>query len=153
MMLRVARARLGSGLGLLLFLLACGHAHASVAEDDAIQSASLDYAEGWLTGDAERVTRALHPAMLKRRVVTDLLSDTQSVQEVNAETLIRATQEGVGIGGGPLSFRVAILDRHGDQAVVRIVSSLYVEYLHMVRWEERWVILNVLWGTIAAPGE
>jgi len=146
-------SRIGGGLGVLMLLLVSGDALASVAEDESIKSVALDYAEGWLTGDAERMTRALHPEMIKRRVVTDLFTDTQAVQVLNAETLIRATHDGVGVGGGPLSFRVAILDRHGDLAVVRVVSSLYVEYLHMVRWEDRWVILSVLWGTIAAPGD
>jgi len=146
-------SRIGGGLGVLMLLLVSGDALASVAEDESIKSVALDYAEGWLTGDAERMTRALHPEMFKLRVVTDLFTDTQAVQVLNAETLIRATHDGVGVGGGPLSFRVAILDRHGDLAVVRVVSSLYVEYLHMVRWEDRWVILSVLWGTIAAPGD
>lgn len=139
--------------GLALFFLAPGGASADVADDEAIKAAALDYAEGWLTGDEERMARALHPEALKRRVVTDLRTDVRSVQVLDADTLLRATREGVGVGGGPLSFRVAILDRHGDLAVVRVVSSLYVEYLHMVRWDERWIILSVLWGTIAAPGE
>lgn len=139
--------------GLMLWLLAAGGAAADVADDEAIKVAALDYAEGWLTGDEERMARALHPEALKRRVVTDLRTDVRSVQVLDADTLLRATREGVGVGGGPLSFRLAILDRHGDMAVVRVVSSLYVEYLQMVRWGERWIILSVLWGTIAAPGE
>lgn len=151
-MRQISGARVWSGCVLLL-LLASGGAAADVAEDEAIKATALDYAEGWLTGDEERMARALHPEMIKRRVVTDVLSDAHLVQELDAETLLRATREGVGVGGGPLTFRVAILDRHGDMAVVRVVSSLYVDYLHMVRWEDRWVILSVLWGTIAAPGD
>jgi hypothetical protein len=34
-----------------------------------------------------------------------------------------------------------------------VVSPLYVDYLQMVRWEGEWVILMVLWGTLAAPGD
>jgi hypothetical protein len=139
--------------GLVLLLLASGPALADLVEDEAIREVALDYAEGWLTGDAERMARALHPEMLKRRVVTDLLSDAQSVQELTAETLVSATRSGVGVGGGPLTFRVAILDRHGDMAVVRVVSPLYVDYLQMVRWQGRWVILSVVWGTIDSPGD
>lgn len=148
-----SRVRAWGTCGLALLWLASGGALANVSEDEAIRSVALDYAEGWLTGDAERMARALHPEMLKRRVVTDVLSDIQTVQVLDAETLVRATRNGVGVGGGPLTFRVAILDRHGDMAVVRVVSSLYVDYLHMVRWEGRWVILSVLWGAIAAPGD
>jgi hypothetical protein len=129
----------------------------ATAEDDAIRTVALDYAEGWLTGDEQRMARALHPEALKRRVVTDVLDDTQRVQVLDAATLIKATAEGVGVGiggtDGALSLRVAILDRHGDMAVVRVVSPLYVDYLQMVRWEGEWVILMVLWGTLAAPGD
>jgi hypothetical protein len=147
------RWRSWRGCGLVLLLLASGQALAGMVEDEAIREVALDYAEGWLTGDAERMARALHPEMRKRRVVTDLLSDAQSVQELTAEALVSATRNGVGVGGGPLNFRVAILDRHGDMAVVRVVSSLYVDYLHMVRWQGRWVILSVVWGTIASAGD
>jgi hypothetical protein len=133
----------------LLFLLS--PLSSAGAEEDALRTAALDYAEGWLSGDAERVAGALHPQMLRRRVVRDLLTDLQTMQEVDAATFIDATRAGVGTGGGPLSFRVAVLDQHGDMAVVRMVSELYVEYLQMVRWESRWVILSVLWGPLSAP--
>jgi hypothetical protein len=150
-----ARGWRWGGLAAVSLAVVSAGAVASVAEDNAIRSVALDYAEGWLTGDEQRMTRALHPQALKRRVVTDVLDDTQSVQVLDAETLIRATREGVGVGGtdGPLSLRVAILDRHGDMAMVRVVSPLYVEYLQLARWEEQWVILNVLWGTLAGPGD
>lgn len=151
-MTRFPRGRFCGGACMALLLLSLA-APLGAADDDAIRAAALDYAEGWLTGDEERMSRALHPEMLKRRVVKELLSDEQAVQMLDAETLVRATREGVGIGGGLLNFRVAILDQHGDMAVVRVVSELYVEYLHMVRWEGRWVILSVLWGTIASPGD
>jgi len=130
-------------------------AMASLTDDEAIKAAALDYAEGWYEGDEARVANVLHPEMLKRRVVTDIISREQAVQVVDAETLLRATREGRGkpSDGGPMTLRVAILDRHGDIAVVRVVSSLYVDYLSMVRWQGRWLILSVLWGTIAAPGD
>lgn len=150
---RCTRGRFCAALLAGALLLAPVAAPLGAADDEAIKAAALDYAEGWLTGDEERMSRALHPEMLKRRVVTELLSDTQTVQMLDAETLVRATREGVGVGGGLLTFRVAILDQHGDMAVVRVVSELYVEYLHLVRWEGRWVILSVLWGTIASPGD
>lgn len=137
--------------GMALLLLLSGAAPLRAADDEGIKTAALDYAEGWLTGDEERMRRALHPEMKKQRVVTDVLTNVQSVQVLDAATLIRATADGVGVGGGPLVFRVAILDQHGDMAVVRVVSSLYVEFLQMVRWEGRWVVLSVLWGTIELP--
>lgn len=140
--------------GALLVLGAAG-APASADEDEAVRAVALDYAEGWATADAERMARVLHPQALKRRVVVDILSGEPRMQQMDAEELIRATREGDGrpADHGPLNLRVAVLDRHGDMAVARVVSPLYVHYLQLVRWEGRWTVLGITWGTVAAPGE
>jgi hypothetical protein len=142
-------------LGTAWFALAATGAPASAADDEAVRDVVLDYAEGWATADEERMARALHPQALKRRVVIDVLSGEPRVQTINAVELRRATRAGAGkpLEPGPLNFRVSILDRHGDMAVARVVSPLYVHYLELVRWEGRWVVFGVLWGTVAAPGE
>ncbi|MFU8895175.1 MAG: nuclear transport factor 2 family protein [Gammaproteobacteria bacterium] len=142
------------GAGLLLCALMPGDAPASIAEDEAIKAVVLDYAEAWATGDAERMARALHPEAVRRRVVSDVLSGEQRLLDMDAMALIQATRAGVGkpLEPGPLNLRIAILDRHGDMATARVVSPLYVDYLQLVRWEDRWVVLMVLWGTIAGPG-
>jgi hypothetical protein len=142
------------GVAAMIALLAVGSG-ARASEDDAVRAAAMAYAEAWATGDAERMSGALHPEAVKRRVVIDLLSREPRLQAMHARELVRATQEGAGRdpGPGPLNLRVAVLDRHGAMATARVVSALYVEYLHMVRWDDRWVVLDVLWGTIASPGE
>lgn len=37
----------------------------------AIRATALDYIDGWYTGDAARMERALHPELVKRIVMTD----------------------------------------------------------------------------------
>ena len=44
---------------------------ASPSDMIAIEQAALDYMEGWFTGDAKRVRRALHPQLVKRTLVID----------------------------------------------------------------------------------
>ena len=38
---------------------------------DQITAAALDYVEGWFDGDADRMRRALHPDLAKRRLRAD----------------------------------------------------------------------------------
>lgn len=149
----VGAGRLAQGAA--WFLLAAVGVPANAAEDEAVRGVVLDYAEGWATADEARMGRALHPQALKRRVVIDILSGEPRVQVMDAAELLRATRAGEGrpLEPGPLNFTVTILDRHGDMAVARVVSPLYVHYLELVRWEGRWMVFGVLWGTVAAPGE
>jgi hypothetical protein len=55
-------------------------------------------------------------------------------------------------GGGSESqemkgdVEVEILAITGDIANVFAASDRYVDYLHLVRWNGKWAIVNVLWG-------
>ena len=59
-------------LGFAAVLLVGAAAFAVVPEDEAaIKATALDYLEGWYSGDAERMERALHPDLAKRIVRVD----------------------------------------------------------------------------------
>lgn len=139
----------------MALLLAFAGTAVPASDDDAVRAVAMDYAEAWTTADGDRMGRALHPAATMRRVVTDLLTGEPRLQFMDAATLVRATRDGAGREGdaAPLNVRVAILDRHGDMATARVVSPLYVHYLQLARWDDRWVVLAILWGTVAAPGD
>ncbi len=42
-----------------------------MTDKELIITAVLDYVEGWYTADAQRMTRALHPKLAKRRVTPE----------------------------------------------------------------------------------
>jgi hypothetical protein len=138
-----------------LWVLAAPPAAAGPPEDEAIKATALDYIEGWYLGDAQRVEQALHPQLVRRRVTVDVATGEPQVQDLDAAAMVRAASQGVGRAAlrGPLDVTVTILDQYQDLADVRVVSPLYVDYLHLVKWEGRWVILSALWGPVAAPGE
>jgi hypothetical protein len=131
---------------LLLSAVSAAPARAQTAADSAaIRATALDYAEGWYTGSAERMGRALHPRLAKR---ISMQRDGQwTLDEMTADELSRAA----GSGGGtrtPQAQRqadVQILDVFGSAASVRLTMSGWVDYMHMARVDGRWQIVNVLW--------
>jgi len=121
-------------------------AQATAADSAGIRAAALDYIESWYAGDADRMTRALHPRLAKRIVRTPAGRES-TLDEMGAETLIGYTRN----GGGkrtPVALQrkeVRILDIFGGAASARVDAAQWVDYLQLARWNGEWKIVNVLW--------
>jgi hypothetical protein len=117
---------------------------------DAVVQTALDYIEGWYHADGVRMESALHANLAKRRV-----TPTGEVWEVTKEWMVEATADGRGAIEHPDRGRrdVTILDMTDTIACVKLVSEKFVDYLHLAKSEDRWIIMNVLWDYVAAaPG-
>jgi hypothetical protein len=122
------------------------------ADSNGIRQAALDYIEGWYSANAERMTRALHPELAKRIMNVDSLGNVW-IRQQGATELIRGTRAGFGTQTPPERRRteVRILDIFQNAASARIDAGGWIDYLHLVRWQGRWVILNVLWEIRREP--
>ncbi|MGD8330391.1 MAG: nuclear transport factor 2 family protein [Acidobacteriota bacterium] len=133
---------------LLVFsvLLAGFAAGAAPSQEDAIKATALDYIEGWYTGDAARMERALHPDLAKRIVMTGP-DGHATVQNMTAEQLVDATRAGAGTRTPEDQRRmdVDVLDVYENVASVRVTATDWVDYLHIGRVDGEWKIINVLW--------
>jgi hypothetical protein len=93
----------------------------TAADSAAIRATALDYIEGWYAGDAERMERSLHPDLAKRIINVDARGRSVLGHQ-SAMTLVQSTRR----GGG----------RDADA---------WIDYMHVAKWNGRWVIVNVLW--------
>ena len=119
---------------------------ATAADSAAIRQAALDYIEGYYEGDAARMERALHPELAKRIVRVDERGRYQ-LGQMSAMTLVMGTRAGGG-KDTPVAERrkdVTVLDIYQNAASAKIYASGWVDYLHLAKWNGRWVIVNVLW--------
>ena len=130
-----------------LMLIPCAGLAQTPEDSAAIVATALDYIEGYYTGDGERMERALHPDLAKRIVMTNPTTGESMLRDMTAEQLVGATR----MGGGkqvPESERrmdVTILDIYENAASVKIMAHEWIDYLHIARSGEDWVIINVLW--------
>jgi len=68
----------------------------SASDTTGIRGAALDYAEGWYTGDGDRMARAVHPELVKRILVTDTATGRAFVQTMGASALVNGARHGYG---------------------------------------------------------
>ena len=126
----------------------------SASDSTGIRHAALDYIEGYYEGNAERMARAVHPELAKRIVNVDERGRYR-LGQMSAMTLV----EGTRAGGGkdtPVAERrkdVTIFDIYQNAASAKIYASGWVDYLHLAKWNGRWVIVNVLWELHPRPAQ
>jgi putative lumazine-binding protein len=115
-----------------------------VNDEQAIRQTVADYYESWFDGDAPRMERALHPALAKRAPLED-----GGLDEDTAATMIRFTSEGLGKARAPgpegIGLEVEVVEIYGSIASAVAHSNVYREYLHLVRTNGDWRIVNVLY--------
>jgi hypothetical protein len=116
------------------------------ADSTGIRQAALDYIEGYYTGDGARMERALHPELAKRIVRTNEQGRSQ-LSQMSAMSLVLGTRAGGGKDTPVAEQRkdVTIFDIYQNAASAKIYASGWVDYLHLAKWNGRWVIVNVLW--------
>ena len=125
----------------------------TAADSAAIRQAALDYIQGYYEGDGARMERALHPELAKRIVRTDPNGRSQ-LGQMSAMSLVLGTRAGGGKDTPAAERRadVRILDIYQNAASARIDAAGWVDYLHLAKWNGRWVIVNVLWELHPRPG-
>ena len=127
---------------------AAATANAQAVSDSAgIRATALDYIEGYYAADAARMERSLHPDLAKRRTYLDPNNRRSRLIQMSAMTLVQGTREGGGseIPASDRKSDVAILDIYGNAASVRVDAGGWIDYMHMIKWNGQWKIINVLW--------
>lgn len=112
----------------------------------AIEATCYDYVDGQLEGDAARVARSLHPDLAKRSATAATADELLALRRMTRDELVQLTRDGALKTPRPEWNRsVRVLDVTGNAAVARVETPWFVDYFHLARWGDRWVIVNALW--------
>jgi Putative lumazine-binding len=115
-------------------------------EREAIKRTALNYAEGWYEGNADKMESALHPDLAKRIVRTNDKGQS-GLGQMSAMSLVQGTRSGSGkqTPAAEQQKDVTILDVLGGAATVKLEMRDWVDYMHIGKFNGKWVIVNVLW--------
>lgn len=117
------------------------------AVDNEIKQIVLNYIEAWYRGEPERGEKSLHPELAKRIVRVDPETGKIRLEMMSASKLA----ERWGSGDGKKTPKeqhlkeVTILDIHGNMASVKLETGAWVDYMHLAKFNNAWVIINILW--------
>ena len=116
------------------------------ADREAIRRTALNYAEGWYEGNTDKMESSLHRDLAKRNIRTN--DKGQSfLSPLSALGLVQGTRAGYGKSTPKEEQQkdVTILDILGNAASVKLEMRDWVDYMHIGRFNGKWVIINVLW--------
>lgn len=112
----------------------------------AIEATCFDYIDGQLEANPERVARSLHPDLAKRAVLGETADEKLGLRRMSKEELVALTKQAVLKTPKERWDRSCrILDVTDTAASVRLETAWFVDYFHMGRFGDRWVIVNALW--------
>ena len=111
-----------------------------------LETVSL-YNQGWYAGDSAKMSKALHPELVKRIVQQFKDTGNDVVNNLSYNLMIQYVIAGYGkhTPKEKQNDKVILYDIYGNIANVKVESEDIVEYLQLVKFSGEWKILNVLW--------
>ncbi len=113
-----------------------------------IKQVALDYIESQHHLKPEQFERAAHPRMVKRTFWTNKKTQKEYLRETFTDAMILLAetynQNGDKFPKNPKK-KVIILDIFDKTASVKLIADEWIDYMHIVKLNGKWQIVNVLW--------
>lgn len=114
----------------------------------AIKQVALDYIESQHNVVPEQFERAAHPRMVKRTFWTNKKTGKEYLRETFTDAMILLA-ETYNVDKDKFPARpkkeVIILDVFDKVASVKLIADDWIDYMHIVKINDKWQLVNVLW--------
>jgi hypothetical protein len=134
-------------LGVLVGPAVAQNGNDMAAEREGVIAAALDYMEGALTADVDRMARAVHPVLTKVVVSTNRQTGRQSLSYNTGSFLVEWVR-GIGdrFADADKNVVVTVLDIGDSLATARAIGEPWYDFMQMAKINGEWRIVNVLWA-------
>lgn len=145
----LSKLKLNSLLFAALLLIVSSNCFGQTKQDSLdVKVAVLDYIESQHTPNPAQMDRALHPRMVKRTFWKDKQTGKDYLRETTAESMILLAES---YNKNKDKFpavpkkEVRFLDISDRTASIKLIADEWIDYLHLVKLNGSWKIINVLW--------
>jgi putative lumazine-binding protein len=113
-------------------------------ESTAVRATVADYIESYYAGDAARMEKSLHPHYLKH-----VISTSDGELRMTEKTGLQMVQDVRSQGAADLpkseqTEQITVLDVSKDMASAKLVTSHWVDYMTLAKWNGEWKIVSVV---------
>lgn len=117
------------------------------SDREAVRQAALDYVEGLYGVDPTRIERSVHPDLVKRGFYIKQGETAYSFSPMTFAELVNLAKTYNKTGRAPKDApkEVTVLDVLDQTASVKLVAVWGVDYMHLAKYDGRWMIVNILW--------
>ena len=134
---------------IVFFFLLVFQVQAQSAQDSLdIKQVALDYIESQHNVKPEQFERAAHPRMVKRTFWTNKETGKEYLRETFTDAMILLAEtynkDGDRFPKNPKK-EVIILDIFDKTASVKLIADEWIDYMHIVKLNGKWQLVNVLW--------
>jgi hypothetical protein len=135
---------------LLFSLTIISYSNATSSEDietAAVKQAVLDYVEGVYEVDPARIERSVHPDLAKRGFYVKRGESNYNSSPMTFTELVSLAKTYNKNGRVPKGApkEVIVFDILDQTASAKLVASWGVDYMHLAKYDGKWMIVNVLW--------
>jgi len=113
-----------------------------------IRQVALDYIESQHNVEPDQFARAAHPRMVKRTFWTNKKTGKEYLRETFTDAMILLA-ETYNVNGDKFPANpkkeVIILDIYDKTASVKLIADEWIDYMHIVKLNGKWQLVNVLW--------
>ncbi len=114
----------------------------------AIRQVALDYIEAQHQVNSAQFERAAHPRMVKRTFWKDKTTQKEYLRETFKDYMVLLSESynrnGDKFPKNPKK-EIIILDIFDRTASVKLIADEWIDYLHIIKINSTWKIVNVLW--------
>ncbi len=114
----------------------------------AITRAALDYLESQHVPNPKQMEQCLHPRLVKRTFWKDKSIKKDYLSEFFAENMVLLAEK-YNVKGDKFPAQprkdVKLLDVSDKTASVKLLADDWIDYMHLVKLNGEWKIVNVLW--------
>ncbi|OWP85791.1 hypothetical protein BWK60_12250 [Flavobacterium covae] len=113
-----------------------------------IKKVALDYIEAQHNPNPLQMENALHPRMVKRTFWKDKFTGKDFLRETTTESMILIAEsynkKGDQFPEKPKK-EILFLDVSNRTASIKLIADEWIDYMHIVKLNGKWTLVNVLW--------